>query len=76
MKTVLLNDAKLNDAESVSIDSLDSVKSYSPEEVFFCPEESQFYSQCLERMLLRNGNEPKSVIEFGAGDGRDRKSVV
>jgi methylase of polypeptide subunit release factors len=45
------------------------VKSYSPNEVFFCPEESQFYSQCLEKMVLNQCNHADSVIEFGAGDG-------
>ena len=40
-------------------------------EVFFCPEESQFYSQCLERMVLNFGDSDSSIVEFG-----DRKSVV
>lgn len=43
--------------------------SYSPNEVFFCPEESQFYSQCLEKMVLNHCSHFDSVIEFGAGDG-------
>lgn len=46
-----------------------SVKSYSPNEVFFCPEESQFYSQCLEKMLLNHCTQKETVVEFGAGDG-------
>lgn len=42
---------------------------YSPDEVFFCPEESQFYSQCLEKMVLNNCTPFDSIIEFGSGDG-------
>lgn len=45
------------------------IKSYSPNEVFFCPEESQFYSQCLEKMVVNQCTSLDSVIEFGAGDG-------
>jgi len=41
----------------------------APSQVFFCPEESHFYSQCLERMLLSQGNEAPSIVEFGSGDG-------
>ncbi|MCA1993973.1 MAG: SAM-dependent methyltransferase [Coleofasciculus sp. S288] len=43
--------------------------SYSPNEVFFCPEESQFYSQCLDKMVLKHCTPSDSIIEFGAGDG-------
>ena len=46
-----------------------SVQSYSANEVFFCPEESQFYSQCLERMVLNRCTSSDRVIEFGSGDG-------
>lgn len=46
-----------------------SIQSYSPNEVFFCPEESQFYSQCLERMVLNRCTKSDVVIEFGSGDG-------
>jgi hypothetical protein len=46
-----------------------TVESYSPKDVFFCPEESQFYSQCLEKMLLNDCTPMDTVIEFGAGDG-------
>jgi hypothetical protein len=46
-----------------------SIPSYSPNEVFFCPEESQFYSQCLEKMILNRCNNSDRVIEFGSGDG-------
>lgn len=46
-----------------------AVKSYSPNDVFFCPEESQFYSQCIEKMVLNRCTPIDSIIEFGAGDG-------
>jgi methylase of polypeptide subunit release factors len=41
----------------------------SPNQVFFCPEESQFYAQCLEKMVLSQGTATDSIVEFGAGDG-------
>jgi hypothetical protein len=41
----------------------------SPQEVFFCPEESHFYSQCLEKMVLNHCDTSDRVIEFGSGDG-------
>jgi hypothetical protein len=43
--------------------------SYIPQKIFFCPEESQFYSQCLERMVFNICQDFTSVVEFGAGDG-------
>lgn len=46
-----------------------TVESPSPNEVFFCPEESQFYSQCLETMVLKRCKSSDRVIEFGSGDG-------
>ncbi len=46
-----------------------ALDSYSPNEVFFCPEESQFYSQCLEKMVLKHCTHLDSIVEFGAGDG-------
>ncbi|OQX25694.1 MAG: hypothetical protein BWK80_14310 [Desulfobacteraceae bacterium IS3] len=36
--------------------------------VFYCTEESQFYSYCAE-MLLINELAPDRIIEFGSGDG-------
>ncbi|AFY33635.1 hypothetical protein [Calothrix sp. PCC 7507] len=42
---------------------------YLPPEIFFCPEESQFYSQCIERMVLNTCEDLTSIVEFGAGDG-------
>ena len=38
-------------------------------EVFFCPEESNFYSYCLETLVLNNCAGSESVVEFGSGDG-------
>ncbi|MGL4882718.1 MAG: SAM-dependent methyltransferase [Waterburya sp.] len=46
-----------------------AIKSHSPNEVFFCPEESHFYSQCLEKMVLNRCTNSDLVIEFGSGDG-------
>ncbi|MBD3883620.1 SAM-dependent methyltransferase [Phormidium tenue FACHB-886] len=66
MKEAVLNAV---DTTSRTHHSPDSVKTYSPHEVFFCPEESQFYSQCLEKMVLNHCTPSEQVIEFGAGDG-------
>lgn len=41
----------------------------SPDKVFFCPEESQFYAQCIEKMVLMECADDQIIIEFGAGDG-------
>jgi hypothetical protein len=49
--------------------SQNSTKSYSEKEVFFCPEESHFYSHCLERLVFNHCTEADSVVEFGCGDG-------
>ncbi len=37
-------------------------------DIFFCPEESIFYSNCLENFVLRNCQN-ESIVEFGSGDG-------
>ncbi len=42
---------------------------YLTKEIFCCPEESQFYAQCLERMVLNTCEDYSSIAEFGAGDG-------
>lgn len=42
---------------------------FSENEVFFCPEESYFYSYCLERFVLSACSSSDLVIEFGCGDG-------
>ncbi|MFN6568451.1 methyltransferase [Nostoc minutum NIES-26] len=38
-------------------------------DIFFCPEESNFYSNCLENFVLRDCRNSESVVEFGSGDG-------
>ena len=38
-------------------------------DVFFCPEESNFYSHCIETLVLNNCVGSESIIEFGSGDG-------
>jgi methylase of polypeptide subunit release factors len=38
-------------------------------EVFFCPEESNFYSYCLETLLLNGFIDAEAIVEFGSGDG-------
>lgn len=37
--------------------------------IFFCPEESNFYSHCIETLVLHNCSNSESIIEFGSGDG-------
>jgi methylase of polypeptide subunit release factors len=37
--------------------------------IFFCPEESNFYSHCIETLVLNNCSNSESIIEFGSGDG-------
>lgn len=51
------------------LSSSQSIVSSSPNEVFFCPEESQFYSQCLEKIVLTRCTKADLLVEFGAGDG-------
>lgn len=38
-------------------------------DIFFCPEESDFYSHCLETLVLNHCGSSEVVIEFGSGDG-------
>lgn len=38
-------------------------------DVFYCPEESNFYSHCLETLVLNQCDSPKVIVEFGSGDG-------
>ncbi len=47
----------------------DATPAYSQQEVFFCPEESHFYSYCLERLVFNRHRDSNSIIEFGSGDG-------
>lgn len=55
--------------QDTTVPTSERFRSYSPNEVFFCPEESQFYSQCLEKMVLNACTSDERVIEFGTGDG-------
>lgn len=38
-------------------------------DVFFCPEESNFYSYCLQSLVLNNCLNSETIVEFGSGDG-------
>jgi methylase of polypeptide subunit release factors len=38
-------------------------------DIFYCPEESNFYSHCLERLILNECNSSVVIVEFGSGDG-------
>ena len=38
-------------------------------DVFFCPEESNFYSYCLQTLVLNNCLNSETIVEFGSGDG-------
>jgi methylase of polypeptide subunit release factors len=64
-----MQETLLNSISQATALSCADVKTYSPHEIFFCPEESQFYAQCLEKMVLTPSADSKTVIEFGAGDG-------
>lgn len=38
-------------------------------DIFFCPEESIFYSHCIETLVFNNCVGSESIVEFGSGDG-------
>ncbi len=38
-------------------------------EIFVCPEESKFYSHCLESLVLSECGDSQLLVEFGSGDG-------
>ena len=38
-------------------------------DIFFCPEESNFYAYCLETLVLNHCIGSESIIELGSGDG-------
>ncbi|MEA5596193.1 methyltransferase [Rivularia sp. UHCC 0363] len=38
-------------------------------DVFYCPEESEFYSRCIKELVLKQCNKSEIIVEFGAGDG-------
>jgi methylase of polypeptide subunit release factors len=68
MKKAVLNKVKLDSLTTTSLRRT-KLEPCSPEDIFFCPEESQFYSQCLENMVFNRHPTCKQVIEFGTGDG-------
>lgn len=41
----------------------------SLKDVFYCPEESEFYSQCIKELVLKQCNKSETIVEFGSGDG-------
>ncbi|MCU0549981.1 MAG: SAM-dependent methyltransferase [Leptolyngbya sp. Prado105] len=45
------------------------IRNVTTPEVFFCPEESHFYSHCLERLVFSHCTNCDLIVEFGAGDG-------
>ncbi|MBV6626780.1 MAG: methyltransferase [Rivularia sp. (in: Bacteria)] len=38
-------------------------------DVFYCPQESEFYSQCIKELVFKQCNLNEIIIEFGSGDG-------
>ncbi len=64
-----MKDTLLIPTASAPLPTLTSTTVQSPGKVFFCPEESCFYAQCLEKMLLNHCSSAKTVVEFGSGDG-------
>ncbi len=45
------------------------VSTTASKDVFFCPEESDFYAYCLESLVLNTCGSSQSIVEFGSGDG-------
>lgn len=43
--------------------------SYPLKQVFHCPEESNFYAQCLENLVLNASDNSQLIVEFGSGEG-------
>ncbi|BAZ40011.1 hypothetical protein NIES4101_59720 [Calothrix sp. NIES-4101] len=37
--------------------------------IFYCPEESNFYSNCIENFVFRKCEDSPYIVEFGSGDG-------
>lgn len=52
----------------MSIAPIDLQPNYK-KEIFCCPEESNFYSSCIENLVLKNCDICDSIVEFGSGDG-------
>lgn len=49
--------------------SASTVTELGVDEVFSCPEESTFYAQCVRSLVFAREEPPRTVVEFGAGDG-------
>ena len=61
--------ADINLAANIFITNYTRKTSFNQmKDIFFCPEESNFYSNCLENFVLRNSSDAECV-EFGSGDG-------
>jgi methylase of polypeptide subunit release factors len=45
-------------------------------DIFFCPEESLFYSTCLEDLVWRNCQKSETIVEFGSGEGSPMINVL
>lgn len=43
--------------------------SHPLKQVFHCPEESDFYSHCLESLVLDTADNSRLIVEFGSGEG-------
>lgn len=54
-------------SRSINISMLTSPQALK--DVFFCPEESNFYSYCIQSLILNNCVGTETIIEFGSGDG-------
>lgn len=55
--------------ESAFLPRQQETEIFAEDEVFFCPEESYFYSYCLEQFVLSRCSSHDKVLEFGCGDG-------
>jgi methylase of polypeptide subunit release factors len=49
--------------------SSQTLKEQTLKEVFYCSEESSFYSYCIERLVFDGCIGSESIVEFGSGDG-------
>lgn len=54
---------------SAVIAPADGTSRQAADDVFYCLEESNFYSQCLKSMLFTREATPSTIVEFGSGDG-------
>jgi methylase of polypeptide subunit release factors len=45
------------------------ISQQSLKDIFYCPEESNFYSHCIEALVFKVCKKSDIVVEFGSGDG-------